>query len=279
MAYLKKNEILEQLRASNRYLPEHDNLSRAELLKIFHGNVEQSADVNTTQEVTEETVSNIPPMHSPQWTAYVHSKFQDNELINNAPTCDGLRRVFEEVLGPIISVNANVLLAPRQDNNNRAAVTVTIKYRKWNDVFREQLEVTDGADVCNMNTDRPYCNYPVATAITTAEGRCLKKALRLVKVLTAEEKQGSSDETKITSDIVNNSIIATTTQKNIILQLADKNKIDIIKLMTLMTEDLVSKDMEALTYSDAQKLITRLGLYNRTPDDGGLVIPETIFSN
>lgn len=288
MAYLKKTEILEKMRNLGIYKEEYESSGRPELLQILHAELQKPVTVSDSPTNNETPTGNaqseavadaIPKMYSPEWTNYVRSKFQKNELISDAPTCDGLRRVFEEVLGTIVSVKSDVVLAPRVDNHSRAAVVVTLRYRKHNDDFREIFEISDGADVCAFNTAAPYCNYPVATAITTAEGRCLKKALRLVKVLTAEEKQSGGADAEAMNEATNNSLEAIPMQKGVIRQLAEKNKIDIGKLIISMAEDISSKTIESLTYPDAQKMITRLGLYNKGPDDGGLVIPESIVSN
>jgi len=136
-------------------------------------------------EVTEGSENLMPAYGSEKWNEYVMGKFDDRELIDGNPVCAGLRRVAEEVLGTIIvSRPSQVFPATDPDGPGRATVVFEVVI-DWMD--SGQLRTfSDVADVWHGNTDDLFCAHPVATASTRAEGRALRKALK-VKCLAAEE--------------------------------------------------------------------------------------------
>ena len=147
-------------------------------------------DVESIKEGTKEDYEKDneylgPAYGSEEWNDYVMSQFHSGELFDGNPTCAGLRRVSEELLGTIISSRpAQVWPATDSDGPGRATVVFEIVI-DWMD--SGQLKTfADVADVWHGNTDDLFCAHPVATASTRAEGRALRKALK-VKCLAAEE--------------------------------------------------------------------------------------------
>jgi|TARA_R110002012_G_scaffold260919_2_gene442692 hypothetical protein len=126
-----------------------------------------------------------PAYGSKEWSEFVISKFEKYELIDKNPICAGLRRVAEELLGDIISSGPSEVY-PSNDSNGpgRATVVYQVVFNWMNSgEIRTYSEV---ADVWHGNTDDLFCAHPVATASTRAEGRALRKALK-VRCLAAEE--------------------------------------------------------------------------------------------
>ena len=147
-------------------------------------------DVESIKEGTKEDYEKDneylgPAYGSEEWNDYVMSQFHSGELFDGNPTCAGLRRVAEELLGTIVSSRpAQVWPATDSDGPGRATVVFEIII-DWMD--SGQLKTfADVADVWHGNTDDLFCAHPVATASTRAEGRALRKALK-VKCLAAEE--------------------------------------------------------------------------------------------
>jgi hypothetical protein len=126
-----------------------------------------------------------PKYGSKEWHEYIMSKFEPEELFDGNPTCAGLRRVVEEELGSIISSGPSEVF-PSMDTNGPGRATVIYEIIiDWQNTgsYRTYKEV---ADVWHGNTDDLFCAHPVATASTRAEGRALRKALK-VRCLAAEE--------------------------------------------------------------------------------------------
>ena len=141
-------------------------------------------------EAKEETIKiNEEPDHpsitSPEWHDYAMSHFNNNELIDGNPICAGLRRVAELLLGEIIETGpSKVFPATDSDGPGRATVVYKVVFNWFNSGMYKTFSET--ADVWHGNTDDLFCAHPAATASTRAEGRALRKALKL-RVLAAEE--------------------------------------------------------------------------------------------
>lgn len=143
---------------------------------------EESKEVVIEESVGEES---RPSMFSDEWNEFVMAHFHRNELIDGNPICAGLRRVAEFLLGDIVeSGPEQVFPATDGSSPDRATVVFKVVFDWMNSgqhrVFREV------ADVWHGNTDDLFCAHPVATASTRAEGRALRKALKL-RCLAAEE--------------------------------------------------------------------------------------------
>ena len=135
----------------------------------------------------------VPTIHDIEWTDYVLEQLTDDEKIMGNPTTDGLRRIFEKVMDcEIIEATTKVDQTPSRDNEMRATVTFSLKFQLNKEdestvgIYKTKL-VTGAADVYWGNCDKIFRNHPVAVAETRAEGRALRRALRLRKVVAAEE--------------------------------------------------------------------------------------------
>jgi len=137
----------------------------------------------TKVEVTEDT-ERIPLQTSPEWNDYVLSKFDDAEMVEGYPTCAGLRRVTELLIGPITECEVDVLDCPNEANQYRAVCKCTITVQYGYDIPAKIY--SDVADVYAGNTDPMFARHAVASAATRAEGRALRKLLKL-RVIAAEE--------------------------------------------------------------------------------------------
>ena len=115
--------------------------------------------------------------YTKEWQKDILALLDKDEFIENYPSTDGLARVAGLIFGEF-QVNVEVVKSPSVGDRS---ATVRV------DILRVGGErFSSAADVSEINTKRPYCLHPVATAETKAYGRALKKMLG-IKVHTHEE--------------------------------------------------------------------------------------------
>ena len=204
----------------------------------------------------------IPNTTDLEWTDYVLSLLSDDEKINGNPTTDGLRRIFEIALNcRVVASTSNVVQSPDPNNEKRATVVHTLCYY-LNDLTPEtshlnMVTVDGAADVYWGNCDKVYRNHPVAVAETRAEGRSLRRALKLRKVVAAEELakdiEDNPDNASV-SKISNNQI-------NFIDVMAQRLNINVVKLFK--NNQLPADNVYSMSHDDAVNIIRLLSKYQQ----------------
>jgi len=150
-------------------------------------------------ETTEPQKTKAVTPNDLDWTDHVLGLLSEDEKISGNPTTDGLRRIFEKALNcRVLASVSDVVQTPEPNNEKRATVVHSITYL-LNEGARDQSElntvtINGAADVFWGNCDKVYRNYPVAVAETRAEGRALRRALKLRKVVAAEEIAAEVDD-------------------------------------------------------------------------------------
>lgn len=206
------------------------------------------------------------------WTDYVLSNLLDDEKINGNPTTDGLRRIFETVLScKIISSSSHVAQTPSPENEKRATVVHTITYRldpTTPDTEGINIISVDGAaDVYWGNCDKVYRNHPVAVAETRAEGRALRRALRLRKVVAAEEIAENIEDSPDGNSV--NKI--SSNQINFIDVLSKRLDINVMSLIASLAIE--HTGVYDITHEDAVKIIREL---SRLQQDPSSILPTIL---
>lgn len=126
--------------------------------------------------------NDVPDRLSPEWNDYVLTLFAPEELIDGHPNAAGLRRIAELLIGPIIFSSPTTVFPVQGDRTGRATVVYEVHFKTPEGI----VKYGDVADVWDGNTDALFMGFAVATASTRAEGRALRKALKL-RVCAAEE--------------------------------------------------------------------------------------------
>lgn len=194
-----------------------------------------------------EAKNDRPSILDANWTEFVLSQFDEDELYKGRPTTDGLRRIVRKLLGPITrSVPVKVVPASAE-NEGRATVVweIDILWAYDEDGLDPHTRTFgDVADVFHGNTKNGYDNFAAATAGTRAEGRALRKALQLKKVLAAEEVVDVSQETPT---------VITSGQIAYMKLMCGRNKISLDKLVEGLSKKEKRKidSVNELTYSEA----------------------------
>lgn len=229
----------------------------------------------------------VPNIHSSEWTKYVLSLFHKSELVQGYPTCNGLRRVFETLIGDIINSDMEVLQCPDPQNGGRATVKCTIKYRDKDDGNSSPLfaaygrSVSDVADCFYGNTDKPYCDHPVATAATLAEGRALRKGLRLNIITSEEASKVNPVAAETAASEIKDSAPMTGPQKTLILRTSAKLGIHVQRTLDCLRENKKIPEsivtLDSMNYEEAQSVIRSIQNLGKDPKKGGEIIPESLF--
>ena len=229
-------------------------------------------DIENVEQIKQsDDIIKIPSINDIDWTEYVLGLLSDDEKIKGNPTTDGLRRIFEIALNcSVIGADSEVVQAPSPDNEKRATVTHKLTF-VLNDVSvpeeSKYRSVSGAADVYWGNCDKIYRNHPVAVAETRAEGRALRRALKLRKVIAAEEMAEEIDDHHDANSV--NKI--TNNQINFIDVIAQRINIDVKKL--LQSNNLDHENLYNLHHEDAVNIIRLLSRYQQSVSD----IPENIL--
>lgn len=221
----------------------------------------KNEDVQEIQNTTDHIELIKPSIHSLEWTDYVLALLSDDEKIKGNPTTDGLRRIFEVALNcVVISADTVVAQSPSPENEKRATVVHNLSF-VLNDGAEDSptkyRAVSGAADVYWGNCDKIYRNHPVAVAETRAEGRALRRALRLRKVVAAEEI-AENIEDHVDADSVGK---ITPNQINFMEVLGQRLNINIAKLLDNLA--LKTDNIYNITYDDALSIIKKLSEYQQ----------------
>lgn len=211
-----------------------------------------------------------PSINDIEWTEYVLELLSEDEKIQGNPTTDGLRRIFEIAMDcVVIDSTSTVAQSPEPNNGNRATVIHSLTYVLKNlstDSPFNTITVNGAADVYWGNCDKIYRNHPVAVAETRAEGRALRRGLKLRKVVAAEE---IAEE--IEDDIDgHNAGKMTNNQVNFMDVLCKRLNINAIKYLESMD---FSIDIDKLDHNNGVSIIRQLSSYQQDTSN----IPENIL--
>lgn len=208
-----------------------------------------------------------PLQTSPEWPDYIASRFVEGETDSDGnPFIHGLRRVAEQELDPIIYSVSTVVETPKESNLQRATVQHRIKidFSASNMLLGSDIrEFGDAADVYSGNTDADFAQYPVATAATRAEGRALRKALKLKKTTAEEISSVPAAEAGIDG-------LITLSQKRLIEKLCKELFIDVDKFIKI--GQFAYDNIAQVRYDSAKGMIQHLNTYYQDND----LIPSSI---
>ena len=239
---------------------------------LFDAEEEDILSAVDADSLTKDTEFVRPAFNTEKWSEWVISQFTDDELENGAPTCDGLRRVAEDVLGPIEKVEVIKNDTPAINNKGNATVVVGVTispvWLEGHPRYGKYIYVEDLADANRLNTPEEIFKHPSATAGTRAESRAYRKMLRLRKILTAEEL--ASNEANLEEDWSPSTPI-TDQQITVIDMLCGRTNMNVLDFINCGDSKYVC--VEQVSEQSAQKMLQYLNRIQRKdaprPDDMG----------
>ena len=213
-----------------------------------------------------DTKTNKIDINSLEWTDHVLSLLSDDEKISGNPTTDGLRRIFEIALDCVVTDSSStVVQSPSPENEKRATVVHSLTFVLNREGGPENIlnfrSVSGAADVYWGNCDKIYRNHPVAVAETRAEGRALRRGLKLRKVVAAEELAKDIEDDP-NGDNVNK---ISEQQINFIDVMAKRSNINIKELLLSMSID--PTNIKNIGHDTAVSIIRELSKYQQNLND------------
>lgn len=208
-----------------------------------------------------DTKTNKVDINSLEWNDYVLGLLSEEEKIDGNPTTDGLRRIFEIALDcTVIESTSHVVQSPEPNNEKRATVVHSLTYilnHSGDDPLFKTRTVSGAADVYWGNCDKIYRNHPVAVAETRAEGRALRRGLKLRKVVAAEElAQNIEDDPN--GDNINK---ISEQQINFIDVMAKRSNINIKQLLLDLNVD--ATNIKSINHDTAVGIIRELSKHQQ----------------
>jgi hypothetical protein len=213
------------------------------------------------------TKTNKIEINSLEWNDYVLGLLSDDEKIDGNPTTDGLRRIFEIALNcTVVESVSQVVQSPEPNNEKRATVVHTIGFLLNGEVSDKAVLnmkriVSGAADVYWGNCDKIYRNHPVAVAETRAEGRALRRGLKLRKVVAAEELSKEIED-NVDGDSANK---ISDQQVNFMDVLAKRSNINILELLLDLSID--ATNIRHISHDAAVSVIRELSKHQQNIGD------------
>lgn len=278
-AALTKADLLKMAR--NKFLNNQPVLGVEEIAEespVIISKIEESSDairqptpISTIKDPNNEDQPSGPRLGEKGWTDFVLSLLHDEEKPNGKPKADGLRRIFSQVInGAIIENDVQIVGTATPENNNRATVIYKLTYVE-DGLIKTR---TDAADCSNTNARRPFSHHPTATAVTMAEGRCLRKIFQLNVIMDEESLGEDNDPANIS--------FATQNQSLIINKLCESLNIDVMKFLEKYGVKIQpDKDLKDFTsFEEAQSMLKILtGFKKSVGTDGHIAIPTDIIKS
>lgn len=183
--------------------------------KVIDGVFDKLVIVKPEKEEKEEPKEQVPNIGTPEWTPYVLSKLQPDEMWNGCPTYEGLRRITYELLGDIVDIDIDLKQAPNYQNANHscAIARLTIEHPydfEWlGRIAGKTIRYSHVGDSFhgNGNNDPFAFRFSSATCWTRVKASLLRDAFRLKYVYAKEELSDIPEDDSGVSGLVNSNQI------------------------------------------------------------------------
>lgn len=244
----------------------------------------------------EDQGDDRPRYDSPEWNDYVMGLFDKDELIDGKyPNVNSLRRLAELLLGEIIfSGPIRVEQTMDAEHTGKAVVTykVSIAWKLDDHYATQHIDLESGLPIRTFisvasswigNTDDMFAVFPESIAETRAEGRALRRALRLNVVcadeLTKKDTAAYVQTQKLTKPTTGEweeESPITDQQVNTIKLMCDRLGIDLTKFINSGSKSY--SDINDVTRTAAAGMLKQLNRYQSTGSDA-IEIPQNLIGD
>jgi hypothetical protein len=219
-------------------------MSKNSAEKVVEEVIEEKVDVKEVQEMME----NIMDERNPKWAEFILDELNSEEMPDGNPTTAGLRRVTQKVFGDIETSES---LPPHYINSGYVSIGHHLVVRRYRD--DKLLSVSAYVDVLRDKLIEPFNRHLLSTADTMAEGKALRRLLK-VNLHTAEEIKTTELEEEDNDAVTDNQVLA-------VQALSKKNDVNVEKLVTKM---IGVDNIYKMTKNDAKNVINKIGTFQRT---------------
>ncbi|MFN9303042.1 MAG: hypothetical protein ACK6DA_09760 [Candidatus Kapaibacterium sp.] len=203
-----------------------------------------------------------PPSYmDPEWTDYVISQLDESEFWEGIPKLDGLRRLVEKLISPIVRVNVDI--KPVIGNSVAIIATATV-------LLRNGDEFSAASDATPSSSPEGFRNRLTALADSRAKSKVYREILRLRNISTTEEVNQSIDTDEHEPIVGSQTILINNLIKDI--SNTHKKRIFIGKLIKELFPS-QNGDINVLKYSEAGKIIQKLSDFKAKRQD----IPDSVL--
>ena len=205
-----------------------------------------------------------------EWHDFVMSLLDETEQVDGYPKADGLLRVSELLLGDIVDCRPLEVVPVNGNGLGRATVSFYVTFQWWDDTLRTYGDV---AYVSTDNIEDEFLVFATATASTRAEGRALRKALKLKKCTAEEitEKQPVKSKGRSDKSDKNGAPLASEQQIQFLTDRCKSLNIDVIKFINSSDERYNSVDV--VTKKKCSAFLDLINQYYRKEKE----IPEEVL--
>lgn len=131
---------------------------------------------------------NKPSKTDPGWTQYVLDQLTKDEQYEGNPKADGLRRLVEHMVGPIIDEATELKSWPTNGKDIEAnTATALCSVTVLDNTIGKPVRTISVADASCLSVTAPFNKFISCLAETRALARCYRRILRLKGVVTADE--------------------------------------------------------------------------------------------
>ncbi len=259
---MNSEEIVEEL-IQNGYVTEAKKHNITQLRNILEEVRGDGGFLDGLTAVENDEPNDTPSMTDPEWNSYVLSLFTNEEIFNGSPTADGVRRLVELLIGHIISIGTDIVVASTEYAATKTSVSIETD---------DGVVIFEGsADAHEQNTDGVFQKYLLAMAETRSFSRAMKKALRLKATCVEETSEEAKYNVPSYDSHRTDGPITVDQVRFIGIQCSDKKcNINVQNLVNKVTPDV--HNIYELSHEQALEINSLLSKYQKDIDS----IPDSI---
>jgi hypothetical protein len=196
--------------------------------------------------ISDNDITEPPSYMDPEWTDYVISQLDESEFWEGVPKLDGLRRLVEKLISPIVRVVVDI--KPVISTNIAIIATATV-------LLRNGEEFSAASDATPSSAPEGFRNRLTALADSRAKSKVYREILRLKNISTTEEVNQSIDTDEHELIVGSQTILINNLMKDI--KTVHNKTISLSKLIKQLFP-MQSGDINTLKYSEAGKIVQKL---------------------